>query len=765
MNHDIVSMGFYTNKRWTEEQLQEVLYQGDNTTFPVIEYPPPNDIVNDSLNIVNDSLIIAVDNTITTNTPYSSSSSSTEHELLIANTLLQLPPSASYIVEFYSPWCPHCQHYKPYYIRLARQVTRRTLVSTDTLIYFIAVSCTLHSNLCTYYGIEGFPTLMAWGPHVASVGHQHEWINTSLPGLILDSNSITPEYIADVLGIELTPSSSSSSNKNIQKKKDTSVDDDDDGKVMDDYYYEENTSPSPKEASHLAKKAALDKVHSFQYLIPMTPFNGTTRTDGHYQTPHSDVSFDDLWIQTKNHRYHDIAMSIIFLLQNALTLHIPSSIPRTTISNNVSSHMTTTDSTIQQQRMTTFIDFLLLLDWTLPPTWHIRTGLIQDLLSQVDTIYPWVGTRHENETNPYVGWIESWIQILQNHSYASSINVYNVSRIPWGFISPTPTSMAYNISTTSLSMWSSMCTHIYEHASSFDTSSYTYNTTSNATGNHSPRRRYTSRTTGYTCGLWELFHTITIGASLPQQQLYGHLMGYKTSSYHVALTIKQVIQYFFGCDVCRKNFVTMYDTCGYNHCTRFKPSTLPSFIETHPSTIRKFQHLQIDHPTVEGKDLVLWLWEVHNAVNIRIMSENAQREKRVVSTEETLAGKFPTKVMCPSCWKDSHMQRVNHDQVYTFLKQLYWPGFYLPVTNGKIWLHALEELPQDVSTSSRVHVGEQPHWTNRADEGGEPISSLGLVFVCLPFILIGAILARKLLSTQSFMFLSWIHRRKGDKRS
>jgi len=56
-----------------EDQLQEVLYQGDNTTFPVIEYPP-NDLVNDSL-------IIAVDNTIKTNTPSSSSSRSTEHEL------------------------------------------------------------------------------------------------------------------------------------------------------------------------------------------------------------------------------------------------------------------------------------------------------------------------------------------------------------------------------------------------------------------------------------------------------------------------------------------------------------------------------------------------------------------------------------------------------------------------------------------------------------------------------------------------------------
>ena len=350
---------------------------------------------------------------------------------------------------------------------------------------------------------------------------------------------------------------------------------------------------------------------------------------------------NDLWIQTKNYR-------IIF--QNVLTLHIPSSITRTTttISNNVSSHMTNIGYT-KQQRMTTFIDLLLRLDWTVPPTWHIRTGLIQDLLFQVDTIYPWVGKRHENEMNPHVGWIKSWIQIVQNQSYASSINVHNVSRIPWGFTSPTPASMTYNISTSSVSMWSSMCTHVYEHPSSFDTSSDTYNTTSNATGNHSPRRRYTSRTTGYTCGLWELFHTITVGASLPQQQIYGHWMGYKTSSYHVAHTIKQVIQYFFGCDICRKNFVTMYDTCGYYHCTRFKPSTLPSFIETHPTTIRKSQHLQIDHPTAEGKDLVLWLWEVHNAVSIRIMSENAQREKRVVSTEETLAGIFPTKVMCPSC--------------------------------------------------------------------------------------------------------------------
>jgi hypothetical protein len=233
------------------------------------------------------------------------------------------------------------------------------------------------------------------------------------------------------------------------------------------------------------------------------------------------------------------------------------------------------------------------------------------------------------------------------------------------------------------------------------------------------------------------------------------MMGYTTSSYHVAQTIKQVIELFFGCDVCRKNFVAMYDSCGHNHCKRFKPLSLPSFIDTHPTPIRGIHRTDLDGPTNEGRDLVIWLWEVHNAVNVRLMSENAQREKRSLSVVESLAGKFPTKVMCPSCWKDSHMNRANHDQVYTFLRELYWPGYNLPLNDGTLWVRAIN-TPTDASSSTRINEREQPLWTYRAEQGGEPISFFGLLCVCLPLFFIGGMFALKVMS---------MNRQKGGKRS
>ena len=60
---------------------------------------------------------------------------------------------------------------------------------------------------------------------------------------------------------------------------------------------------------------------------------------------------------------------------------------------------------------------------------------------------------------------------------------------------------------------------------------------------------------GFTCGLWNLFHILTIGASKKEHETYGFHRGLLVSQHHVAETIKNFIAYFFSCDVCRTNFL------------------------------------------------------------------------------------------------------------------------------------------------------------------------------------------------------------------
>ena len=166
---------------------------------------------------------------------------------------------------------------------------------------------------------------------------------------------------------------------------------------------------------------------------------------------------------------------------------------------------------------------------------------------------------------------------------------------------------------------------------------------------------HSERGLGYTCGLWDLFHILSIGASLHSHQLYGFRSGYLTGSQHVAETIKRFIASFLACDVCRWNFVSSFENCGHDHCHRLAP-VMPS--------------LTLD--STQEKELALWLWETHNSVNARLMKENAEREDREVTEKELLAATFPSREMCFECWLDDKMERHDKDAVFAFLQDRYW---------------------------------------------------------------------------------------------
>ncbi|MDC3321277.1 protein disulfide isomerase family protein [bacterium] len=55
------------------------------------------------------------------------------------------------VVEFYAPWCGHCQHLKPIYSELAEKMKGQ--------MAFAAADCTNARALCGRYGVSGYPTL------------------------------------------------------------------------------------------------------------------------------------------------------------------------------------------------------------------------------------------------------------------------------------------------------------------------------------------------------------------------------------------------------------------------------------------------------------------------------------------------------------------------------------------------------------------------------------------------------------------------------
>ncbi|KAL3678384.1 hypothetical protein R1sor_021340 [Riccia sorocarpa] len=134
-----------------------------------------------------------------------------------------------------------------------------------------------------------------------------------------------------------------------------------------------------------------------------------------------------------------------------------------------------------------------------------------------------------------------------------------------------------------------------------------------------------SETGGYSCGLWYLFHAISVRVD-------------DAESNTALRTIRGFIENFFVCEECRVHFMKMSASAVETVNTR--------------------------------RGLVLWLWRAHNEVNKRL-------------AEETIANKvhtsrpkiqWPSKRLCPSCRKHGDTDEDSEwdeDNVYRFLKKFY----------------------------------------------------------------------------------------------
>eukprot|EP00928_Gymnodinium_smaydae_P065967 TRINITY_DN49031_c0_g1_i1.p1 TRINITY_DN49031_c0_g1~~TRINITY_DN49031_c0_g1_i1.p1 ORF type:complete len:552 (-),score=33.02 TRINITY_DN49031_c0_g1_i1:150-1805(-) len=109
--------------------------------------------------------------------------------------------TAEYVlVDFYAPWCPHCQHFAPDYERLALTIRRfddteakRFAMRKGHLnvsILSATLDCVRDSSFCSLWGIDSYPTLL-WGK-------RSDWLSQDRSKLIdVDAQPRTAEAVAE----------------------------------------------------------------------------------------------------------------------------------------------------------------------------------------------------------------------------------------------------------------------------------------------------------------------------------------------------------------------------------------------------------------------------------------------------------------------------------------------------------------------------------------------------------------------------------------
>ena len=150
---------------------------------------------------------------------------------------------------------------------------------------------------------------------------------------------------------------------------------------------------------------------------------------------------------------------------------------------------------------------------------------------------------------------------------------------------------------------------------------------------------------GYTCGLWQLFHIMTVGVVEYNRD------NPAIPTRHASETLRNYIEHFFQCDVCRMNFLQMYDNCAFDGCHRL--SNRPSSLEH------------------EWRELPIWLWETHNDVNVRLMGERLdQNNEPKPNSWESQQARWPSLFSCPNCWRED--KSWEEDLIFEHLSSVYW---------------------------------------------------------------------------------------------
>mmetsp|Transcript_16828 Transcript_16828/g.24899 ORF Transcript_16828/g.24899 Transcript_16828/m.24899 type:complete len:852 (+) Transcript_16828:34-2589(+) len=175
----------------------------------------------------------------------------------------------------------------------------------------------------------------------------------------------------------------------------------------------------------------------------------------------------------------------------------------------------------------------------------------------------------------------------------------------------------------------------------------------------------------FSCGTWKLLHILTLGVAEHRGGINlvdSGMMKTNTRTFtpaEAADVVRDYIANFFGCDECRKNFLAQYDQCSFRRCDRLTNSAY-------------------DATADDWKQLALWMWEVHNDINVQVSQKKLNRVQKKLDSknlngsglkvrstgEDEIKTLFPSLEDCIVCFEDSG--HWDENSIFEYLERTYW---------------------------------------------------------------------------------------------
>ena len=161
----------------------------------------------------------------------------------------------------------------------------------------------------------------------------------------------------------------------------------------------------------------------------------------------------------------------------------------------------------------------------------------------------------------------------------------------------------------------------------------------------------------FSCGLWCLFHIVSVGVPERHASVLGQR--HRVSTQHAADTLMDYMRYFFNwCPQCREQALQLHNSCAFNSCRRFR---------------QRHKHSQKRPPESSWAEFPIWVWQFHNSINEKLMAKEASKlYGRKPSKAEIHLSRWPPKDACFLCYRDNGSWNQHH--VLKYLKEEYWPA-------------------------------------------------------------------------------------------